>query len=105
MSEENVLIPRARYENMLERLSKLKDGSSKEQGDETVSPSTGMSGEHSDDIESDQDGRSRDDIIKENELLMPPGHDPSVSEIPEKLDEGKSLKKKKSFKVIKQKQD
>jgi hypothetical protein len=72
MSEENVLIPRARYEKMLERLAKYEGGL--KGGDEK---SDIAEGKRNDDIDNNDDdepgGRTMEDIIAQSESLEPPG--------------------------------
>jgi len=61
MSEENILISKARYDDIMERLKKYDDQKHK-----------------SDDVENDEynekeDGRNREDILRDNRALLPPG--------------------------------
>jgi hypothetical protein len=107
MSEENVLIPKARYEKMLARLArntgvdeeeKPPPGAGESPGTETDHSITGAPNTHQDgapssntNTESDTEGgRTYDQIVQENEDLTPPGITPDSIQ--------KKKKKKKSIK-------
>jgi hypothetical protein len=68
MSDENILIPKARYEKMLEKLTKYEERLAGDDKRNKIKKEL-----HNDDDNREAGGRTIEDIFEENAALRPPG--------------------------------